>query len=177
MPVISIANLADLFAPIEKDADNTWVSVTFFSLVWFPSIFISIFFNTCAPLLWRRFLIASALCSFALPLTAFVAALRVAHALPLSGHFSKMTNDVVAIFFGSLTSLMVGVLGFFLGAIFLIMGLLVGREKREEKSAPLTPPVAPQPVPNTVVQPCPVAVSVPQAADNDRRYYENCGRR
>lgn len=177
LALLAANNLTCLFAPAEKDADTTWVTVTFLCLIWFPAIFISIFYNTRAPLLWRRFLIASALCSFALPLTAFIGALRIAHALTLSGHFSKDTNDAIAVFAGSLTSILVGVLGFFLGAIFLTMGLLVGREKREASSSPVTPPAAPQPVPTPAAQPCPVPVSVPQAVDDDRRYYENCGRK
>ena len=172
LAVLAANDLTCLFGSTDKDADTTWVTVTFLCLVWFPAIFVSIFFNPRAPLLWRRFLIASALCSFALPLTAFVGTLREAHAMPLSGHISKETNDAIAVFAGSVTALFVGVLGFFLGAIFLTMGLLVGRHKPVETPPPA--PVTPQAVNVPTAPPCPAPVVVPQPVDDDRRYYENC---
>lgn len=170
--------LGCLFAPIEKEVDTTWVSILFFSLIWFPSIFIAIFFDTRAPRLWRRFLIASAICSFALPLAAFVGFLRAAHALPLPGHFPKETNDAIAVFGGSVASIMVGVFGFFLGAIFLTIGLLVGREK--PVALPASPPDKPPLAYPEFGQPAPTAAVISSSVrteDTDRRYYENFGKR
>jgi hypothetical protein len=79
---------------------------------------------------WRRLLITAAVLSFLLPLSAlFLAGSHVAGTLEKGGEYAGAAAAGAAIG-GGLVSGFMGVIGFFLGAVFLVIGLLVGREKQ-----------------------------------------------
>jgi hypothetical protein len=79
---------------------------------------------------WRRLLITAAVFSFLLPLSAIVfTGSSVAQSMDAGGQYSGAAAAGAAIG-GTFVSGFMGILGFFLGAIFLIVGLLVGREEK-----------------------------------------------
>jgi len=78
---------------------------------------------------WRRVLISSGLLSFALPLSSIIFTGSVmTQAAGEGGEFSGAAAAGAAIGGGMIT-IASGVLGFFLGVIFLVIGLLVGRDR------------------------------------------------
>lgn len=77
---------------------------------------------------WRRLLIVGACLALALPLAGFVLAGKMAH------HYAAKGSDIqgaMAAGAGGIAAIVMGVLGFFLGAILLVVGLLVGRDKQK----------------------------------------------
>jgi hypothetical protein len=79
---------------------------------------------------WRRLLITAAVLSFLLPLSGIVfTGSHVATTYERGGQYSGAAAAGAAIG-GGLVSGFMGVVGFFLGAIFLTVGLLVGRDKQ-----------------------------------------------
>lgn len=79
---------------------------------------------------WRRLLITAAILSFLLPLSAIVfTGSHVAGVMEQGGKHAGAATAGAAIG-GTFISGFMGIVGFFLGAIFLVVGLLVGREKQ-----------------------------------------------
>ena len=79
---------------------------------------------------WRRLLITSGIFSFLLPLSAIIfTGTHVAKVMEKGGEFANAATAGAAIG-GGLVSGFMGILGFFLGAIFLVIGLLIGRDKQ-----------------------------------------------
>jgi len=78
---------------------------------------------------WRRILVTSAILSFVMPLSAFIfTAAQVADAVTEGGEYVGAAAAGAA-FGGGLITALSGFLGFFLGVIFLVVGLLTGRDK------------------------------------------------
>ncbi|NQW80461.1 MAG: hypothetical protein HQ445_04715 [Polaromonas sp.] len=79
---------------------------------------------------WRRLLITSGVLSFMLPLSAIVfTGSQVAGTLEKGGEYAGAATAGAAIGGGMISGFM-GILGVFLGAVFLVIGLLVGRDKQ-----------------------------------------------
>lgn len=79
---------------------------------------------------WRRLLITSAIASFMLPLAGIIfTSSQVANTMEKGGEYVEAAATGAAIG-GTLISGFMGFVGFFLGSVFLIIGLLVGREKQ-----------------------------------------------
>ena len=103
------------------------VSVLIFLGMWAVSIVVAVKAERAAKA-WRRLLIASACLSFAMPLAGFVLAGRAAHQFESNGGNLEAAVTAGA---AGIATIFVGILGFFLGAIFLTVGLLVGRDRKE----------------------------------------------
>jgi len=122
---------------VTPERGSSFGIISFFA-VWVISIVVAVF-SPSAPKAWRRLLISSSIASFLLPISALV----------YTGSFmaKHMNADVQyagaraagAMIGGGLVSGFVGFVGFFLGIVFLIIGLLVGRDKKViyiQESAP-----------------------------------------
>jgi len=79
---------------------------------------------------WRKLLISAAILSFSLPISGIIFTGGMMASQPaVSGEFSAAHTAGVAMG-GALVSGFLGFIGFFLGVIFLVIGLLVGRDKQ-----------------------------------------------
>ena len=83
-----------------------------------------------APKAWRRLLLTSAVLSFLLPLSGIIytGSFMAAHVDPGAEYAGAQAAG--AAIGGGLVSGILGFIGFFLGVVFLIIGLLVGRDKQ-----------------------------------------------
>ena len=103
---------------------GSWGGIAFF-IFWILAFIIALSSNT-TPKAWRRLLLSSAILSFLAPLSAII----------YTGSFiatqanENSAQTVGAAIGGGLISSFMGFTGFFLGVVFLIIGLLVGREKQ-----------------------------------------------
>jgi hypothetical protein len=103
-------------------------AITFFVL-WIVGIIVALMAPSAAKA-WRRLLITSGVFSFLLPLSAIVfTGSHVAGTLEKGGEYAGAAAAGAAIG-GGLVSGFMGIIGFFLGAVFLVIGLLVGRDKQ-----------------------------------------------
>lgn len=100
--------------------------VTAFFVMWVVGIVIAVMAPAAAKA-WRRLLLTSAVLSFLMPLAGIL----------YTGSFmAKMGSDVSgaatagAAIGGGIVSGFLGFVGFFLGVVFLVIGLLVGRDKQ-----------------------------------------------
>lgn len=125
---ISTVILGDPMAQ-EPSKGTTVFSVLVFLALWAIAIVVGIKAQRAAKA-WRRLLISNACLSFALPLAAFIQAGRATHQFAAKGADLEAAVSVGA---GGLVTICFAILGFFLGAIFLTVGLLVGRDRREMK--------------------------------------------
>jgi hypothetical protein len=117
--------------PMAKEPSKTATAIAalvFFGL-WAVSIVIGIKAQRAAKA-WRRLLISNACLSFALPLAGFILAGRATHQFESKGAHLEAAVTAGA---GGVMAIFLGILGFFLGAIFLTVGLLVGRDRKETK--------------------------------------------
>lgn len=79
---------------------------------------------------WRRLLITSGLLAFAMPISSLIfAGAQVADAASQGGEYAGAAAAGATLGGGMVTAI-TGFLGFFLGVIFLVIGLLVGRDKQ-----------------------------------------------
>ena len=79
---------------------------------------------------WRRLLITSAILSFTMPISSFIfTGAAVTQEAAKGGEYADVAAAGAALGGGMITAI-TGFLGFFLGIIFLIIGLLVGRDKQ-----------------------------------------------
>ena len=112
----------------KPSSGGSYGAVTFFVL-WIVGIIIAVMAPSAAKA-WRRLLITSGVLSFLLPLSAIVfTGSHVAGTLEKGGEYAGAAAAGAAIG-GGLVSGFMGILGFFLGAVFLVIGLLVGRDKQ-----------------------------------------------
>ena len=74
-------------------------------------------------------MIANACLSFALPLAAFIFSGKAAQHFVAKG---QQLEAVATAGVGGVMAIVLGVIGFFLGAIFLVVGLLVGRDNKKQ---------------------------------------------
>lgn len=87
---------------------------------------------------WRRIFVTSAILSFTIPLSSFIfTGSQVTEAASQGGEYAGAAA-AGAILGGGFITAISGFLGFFLGVIFLVLGLLTGRDKeviiiKEEK--------------------------------------------
>lgn len=112
----------------EPETGGSNGAVAFF-VFWVLGIMISIIAKDAGKA-WRHLLLLSALLSFALPLSSFIfSGAAVSQAIVNAGDQvgAAATGAVIG---GGLITAVSGFLGFFLGVIFLIVGLLVGRDKQ-----------------------------------------------
>lgn len=80
---------------------------------------------------WRRILLLSAVLAFALPLASFLfTGAGVGEAVEQAGDEYAGAAAAGAVIGGGLVTAVSGFIGFFLGVIFLIIGLLIGRDKQ-----------------------------------------------
>ncbi len=122
--VVSIA-----FAAFPVKGTSVYFGAAAFFTLWVASIAIASF-SKSAPKAWRRLLLASAVMSFLLPLAGvvFTGSSMVTHVDP-SAKYADAAMAGTAIGGGLVTGVL-GFVGFFLGLIFLVIGLLVGRDKQ-----------------------------------------------
>ncbi|MBD9566537.1 hypothetical protein [Pseudomonas sp. PDM09] len=97
-----------------------------FFVTWIIAVAIAVYAPTPGKA-WRRLLIASGISAFMLPLSGII--FTGSHIATISGAHSGVKAAGAAIG-GTLVSGFLGFVGFFLGVIFLIIGLLVGRDKQ-----------------------------------------------
>ena len=112
----------------KPSSGGSYGAVAFFVL-WVVGIVVAVKAPSAAKA-WRRLLITSGVLSFLLPLSAIVfTGSHVAGTLEKGGEYAGAAAAGAAIG-GGLVSGFMGILGFFLGAVFLVIGLLVGRDKQ-----------------------------------------------
>lgn len=100
-----------------------------FFVLWAASIALALMAPSAAKA-WRRLLITSGILSFMLPLsTLLFTGSHVASAVEKGGEYAGAAA-AGAMIGGGLVSGIMGIVGFFLGAVFLVIGLLVGRDKQ-----------------------------------------------
>lgn len=107
---------------------GTWGAISFF-LFWVVGIIIAIR-SASAPKAWRKLLLTSSVLSFLLPLSGLIytGSLMAKHVDPNAQYAGALAAG--AVIGGGLISGFMGFVGFFLGVVFLIIGLLVGRDKQ-----------------------------------------------
>ncbi len=77
---------------------------------------------------WRRLLITSGLLAFAMPISSLIfSSIQIADATNQSVEYTGVISTMLV---GSVVTIITGFVGFFLGVIFLVIGLLVGRDKQ-----------------------------------------------
>ena len=79
---------------------------------------------------WRRIFLLSALIALAMPLSTVVYTGHAVNEQMKIGGDNAVFGAAGAVIGGGLLTLITGFLGFFLGAVFLIIGLLIGRDKQ-----------------------------------------------
>ena len=100
-----------------------------FFVFWIVGIFVAVKAPSASKA-WSRLLISSGLLSFLLPLSAMVfTGSQVLKTIEKGGQYVEAATAGAAIG-GGLVSGFMGILGFFLGAVFLLIGFMVGRDKR-----------------------------------------------
>ena len=100
-----------------------------FIVLWVVGIVVAVMAPSAAKA-WRRLLITSGILCFLLPLSAIVfTGTHIAGTLEKGGEYAGAAA-AGAVIGGGLVSGLMGILGFFLGAVFLVIGLLIGRDKQ-----------------------------------------------
>lgn len=123
-----LGSLLTKFAVPESLADGK--TVTYVALVGFAGIaFLLAMTAERGAKAWRRVFVLMALLCFAMPLTAVLFT-----GAQISAIGTETSNDSAAIagtaIGGGMISMVSGFVGFFLGVIFLIVGLMIGRDKQ-----------------------------------------------
>ena len=105
-------------------SDDPTVAVAAFLGAWVVAMIVALTAPKASKA-WRRLMIMSAIASFLLPLSGL---------FYTGAYIANQTNDGIevagAALGGTMLSGALGFVGFFLGVIFLIIGLLVGRDKQ-----------------------------------------------
>ena len=117
--------------PMAKEPSKTATAIAaiVFLGLWAASIVVAVRAQRAAKV-WRRLLISCACLSLALPLAGFIMAGRTTHHYAAKGAELEAAATAGV---GGVMAIFLGILGFFLGAIFLTIGLLVGRDLKEPK--------------------------------------------
>jgi hypothetical protein len=107
---------------------GSWGAISFL-VIWVVGIAIAIQ-SASAPKAWRRLLLSSSVLSFLLPLSGLIytGSFMTKH-VDQDAQYAGAQAAGAAIGGGLISGLM-GFVGFFLGVVFLIIGLLVGRDKQ-----------------------------------------------
>lgn len=107
---------------------GSWGAVSFF-LLWVVGIVIAVLAKSASKA-WRRLLLTSAVLSFLLPLSGviYTGSFMATHVDPADKYAGAAATGVAI--GGGLVSGFLGFVGFFLGVVFLVIGLLVGRDKQ-----------------------------------------------
>lgn len=115
--------------PTAKEQSKAFTAMSGFVFLglWAGAIYFSIQAD-CAAKAWRRLLITSACLSFSMPLAGMLMAGKAAYHYETKGHHLESAAMAGA---GGIAAIALGILGFFLGAIFLTIGLLVGRDNKK----------------------------------------------
>lgn len=113
--------------PMAKEPSMTSkvLSLIFFFFLWAVSMIIAIKAKSTAKA-WRKLLISNACLSFALPISFFI---FIGSTMNKFADKGKDIEAAVTAGVGGVTVIFVGILGFFLGAIFLTIGLLACKDK------------------------------------------------
>lgn len=112
----------------DPEASGEFGAKAFF-VIWALSIVIAVMAKGAGKA-WRRLMLTSAVLSFLLPLASFIfSGAHVAEVASTGGEHAGAAAAGAAIG-GGLITMISGFLGFFLGIIFLLIGLLVGRDKQ-----------------------------------------------
>lgn len=128
LAVLGINIIATIFYPPmneEPGMIRSFIYLMFFLTLWAVSIIIAI--KSKSPInAWRKLLISNACLSFALPISIFIFTSSA-----MSKFMDKGPNIKAAAIAGAggITMIVFGILGFFLGAILLIIGLVVCKDK------------------------------------------------
>ena len=107
---------------------GSWGAISFLAF-WVVGIVVAIR-SASAAKAWRKLLISSAVLSFLLPLSGLIytGSFMTKHVDPNAQYAGAQAAG--AAIGGGLISGFMGFVGFFLGAVFLVIGLLVGRDKQ-----------------------------------------------
>ena len=100
-----------------------------FFLFWFTGMIIALMAQTAAKA-WRRLLLSSAVLSFLAPISAIIYTGSFMATRVNTGSEYAGAQAAGAAIGGGLLSGFMGFVGFFLGVVFLIIGLLVGKDKQ-----------------------------------------------
>jgi hypothetical protein len=107
---------------------GSWGAISFFVL-WVVGIIVAVR-SKSAPKAWRKLLISSGILSFLLPISGLIytGSFMAKNVDPSSQHAGAQAAG--AAIGGGLVSGFLGFVGFFLGIVLLVIGLLVGRDKQ-----------------------------------------------
>ncbi len=123
--VASLGALVVTIALASDPAKGGQTGVSSFFIFWIAAIVIAISAPRAGKA-WRRLLVTSSILSLAMPISSFIfTGTQVTEAAEHSG--AAVAGAALG---GGIITAISGFLGFFLGAIFLIIGLLVGRDKK-----------------------------------------------
>ena len=107
---------------------GSWGAISFFAF-WVVGIVVAIF-SASASKAWRKLLLSSSVLSFLLPLSGLIyTGSFMAKHVDANAQYAGAQAAGAAIG-GGLISGFMGFVGFFLGVVFLIISLLVGRDKQ-----------------------------------------------
>ena len=122
------AMLVTITFAASPEKGGSWGAMSFI-VFWVVGIVIAVL-SKSASKAWRRLLITSAVLSFLLPLSGviYTGSFMAAH-VDKADKYAGAAAAGAAIG-GSLVSGFLGFVGFFLGVVFLVIGLLVGRDKQ-----------------------------------------------
>jgi len=122
------AVLVTLTFAASPERGSSWGSISFLAF-WVAGIVIAVR-SESAPKAWRKILISCAVLSLLLPLSGliFTGSVMTTHVDPDAQYAGAQAAG--AAIGGGIISGVMGFVGFFLGAVFLVIGLLVGRDKQ-----------------------------------------------
>jgi hypothetical protein len=127
LAVIGAILVTTTFAALPEKG-GSWGAISFFAL-WIVGIVVAVR-STSASKAWRKLLITSAVLSFLLPLSGLIyTGSFMAKHVDSNAQYAGAQAAGAAIGGGLISGLM-GFVGFFLGVVFLVIGLLVGRDKQ-----------------------------------------------
>lgn len=124
LAILSSVLVTMVFAVSRGPAAGT---ITFF-VTWFIGVAVAVKAPSAGKA-WRRLLIANGVLSFLLPLSGLLFTGSYMAHMDGSGEHAVAAAAGAAIG-GGLVSALLGFVGFFLGVVFLVVGLLVGRDKQ-----------------------------------------------
>jgi cytochrome c oxidase assembly factor CtaG len=108
--------------------NGSGIGVAAFFVMWVAGIIIALTAPAAAKA-WRRLFLSSAVLSFLLPLSGLIYTGSYVASMDSTAEHATAAAAGAAIG-GTLVSGFMGFVGFFLGIVFLILGLLVGRDKQ-----------------------------------------------
>ena len=122
------AMLVTITFAASPEKSGVWGAMGFF-VFWILGFVIALMAKS-APKAWRRLLLTSAVLSFLLPLSGIIYTGSFMATVVDPGAKYAGAQATGAAIGGGLVSGILGFIGFFVGVVFLIIGLLVGRDKQ-----------------------------------------------